>query len=240
VRVFKNTAGKIQALGDVVVKATDRIEFNTAAKKFVLAEGMTVNEGMFTTKTTSQHVEDVIFIPPTVESEGNIRFEARDATLEGEYKSKRNIEIKAEIARLKSVLGYGTHEFKSNASNWFSKASYERYAIFSRISPTIFQSDGDFIADILDAYHEHSIQKYCRNEQIRAGTIDSSPLVAHETIVEHSSSRGFDFFIPTKVFAPVCDGKISEAIDSFWRQSSLLSSVDSLIHSHRGADVAAK
>ena len=58
-------------------------------------------------------------------------------------------------------------------------------------------------------------------------------------MIEHSSSSGFNFFIPTSVVAPVCDGNIRGAIDAFWRESSLLNSTYSLLHSKRGADIAA-
>ncbi|MDR2267986.1 MAG: hemagglutinin repeat-containing protein, partial [Holosporaceae bacterium] len=239
VRVFKNTAGKIQALGDVVINASERIEFNTATQKFTLAEGMTVDEGTFTTKTSSRKVDDVMFAPPSVESGGNIKFKTDTANLSGQFKAEKDILLNARIAQLKSDLAYGTDDFRSNASNWFSSSSYTRFATFARISPTIFQSHGDFIADIAETYFEHSVQKICRDERITAPQIDSSPLWVHETVVETRSSKGFDFFLPTAVTAPACDGNIREAIDSFWRQSSLLSATEALVHSRRGADIAA-
>jgi adhesin HecA-like repeat protein len=239
VRVFKNTAGKIQALGDVVINASERIEFNTETRKFTLAEGMSVDEGTFTTKTSSRKVDDVMFAPPSVESGGNIKFKTDTANLSGQFKAEKDILLNARIAQLKSDLAYGTDDFRSNASNWFSSSSYTRFATFARVSPTIFQSHGDFIAEIADAYFEHSIQKVCRDERITAQHIDSSPLWIHETVVETRSSKGFDFFLPTSVLAPACDGNIREAIDSFWRQSSLLTATQSLLHSHRGADIAA-
>ena len=239
VRVFKNTGGKIEALGDVSVKATDRIEFNTETRKFTLAEGMKVDAGAFTTKESSRKIEDVIFNQPGVKAGGNVNFDAEKVRLTGNYEAEKDIKIKAKLAELESVLAYGTDEFHSNASNMLSEASYDRYATFARVAPTVFRSKGDFIVDVLDEYAEHSINKFCRNEKIEASSIDSAPLRAHETVTEYSESSGFNFFMPTSVVAPVCDGNIQEAMDSFWKQSSLVNATNSLIHSRRGADIAA-
>ncbi|MBR1734447.1 MAG: hypothetical protein IJ730_03210, partial [Alphaproteobacteria bacterium] len=239
VRVFKNTGSKIEAMGDIVINATDRIEFNTQTRKFTLAEGMEVDEGTFTTKVSSRKVEDVVFNQPEVKAGGKTTFNSDTVHLTGNYESERDIEIKARLAELASVLDYGTDQFESKASNMFSHATYDRFATFARVAPTVFRTHGDFITDIVGLYSEHSIQKSCHDERIAAGSIDSAPLRAHEVVIEHSSSSGFNFFIPTSVVAPVCDGNIRGAIDAFWRESSLLSSTYSLLHSKRGADIAA-
>ncbi len=239
VRVFKNTGSKIEAMGDVVINATDRIEFNTQTRKFTLAEGMEVDEGTFTTKVSSRKVEDVVFNQPEVKAGGKTTFNSDTVHLTGNYESERDIEIKARLAELASVLDYGTDQFESKASNMFSHATYDRFATFARVAPTVFRTHGDFITDIVGLYSEHSIQKSCHDERIAAGSIDSAPLRAHEVVIEHSSSSGFNFFIPTSVVAPVCDGNIRGAIDAFWRESSLLNSTYSLLHSKRGADIAA-
>ncbi|MBQ7673607.1 MAG: hypothetical protein IJT36_03660, partial [Alphaproteobacteria bacterium] len=239
VRVFKNTGSKIEAMGDIVINATDRIEFNTQTRKFTLAEGMEVDEGTFTTKVSSRKVEDVVFNQPEVKAGGKTTFNSDTVHLTGNYESERDIEIKARLAELASVLDYGTDQFESKASNMFSHATYDRFATFARVAPTVFRTHGDFITDIVGLYSEHSIQKSCHDERIAAGSIDSAPLRAHEVVIEHSSSSGFNFFIPTSVVAPVCDGNIRGAIDAFWRESSLLNSTYSLLHSKRGADIAA-
>lgn len=148
------------------------------------------------------------------------------------FSPEEDIKMHARIARLESVLEYGTDRFESNAS-------YSRFATFARMAPTVFKAHGDFIADITGLYAEHSVQKQVRNEKITAGEIDSTPLKARETVVEHSSGSGFNFFLPTSVVAPICDGNIREAIDSFWRQSSLLTSTHALLHSRKGAEIAA-
>ena len=239
VRVFKNTGSKIEAMGDVVINATDRIEFNTEARKFTLAEGMEVNEGTFTTKVSSRKVDDVIFNQPEVNAGCNIKFSSESVYLTGLYESKKDIEIKAKLATLESVLGYGTDDFRSKASNMFSTSRYSRFATFARVAPTVLRSHRDFILDILDVYSEHSIQKLCRNERITAGDIDASPLKATEIVIEHSSSSGFNFFLPTSVVAPICDGNINSALEAFWRESSLLSATHSLLHSKKGVEIAA-
>ena len=239
VRVFKNNGSQIKALNDVVIKASDRIEFNTETRKFTLAEGVTTHASMFSTSTSYHRIDDVTFSAPTTEAGGNIHFQTDTANLTGQFSADNDIILNARIAELKSVLAYGTEEFHSKASSWISSSSYDRFATFSRISPTIFQSHGDFIADLTDIYFEHSIQKSCHNERITASRIDSSPLEVHETVTESRSSSGFDFFLPLAVYAPVCDGRISDALDAFWQQSSLLTATHSLLNSRRGADLAA-
>ncbi|MBR1735253.1 MAG: hemagglutinin repeat-containing protein, partial [Alphaproteobacteria bacterium] len=239
VRVFKNNGSQIKALNDVVIKASDRIEFNTETRKFTLAEGVTTHASMFSTSTSYHRIDDVTFSAPTTEAGGNIHFKTDTANLTGQFSADNDIILNAQIAELKSVLAYGTEEFHSKAYSWISSSSYDRFATFSRISPTIFQSHGDFIADLTDIYFEHSIQKSCHNERITASRIDSSPLEVHETVTESRSSSGFDFFLPLAVYAPVCDGRISDALDAFWQQSSLLTATHSLLNSRRGADLAA-
>lgn len=240
VRVFKNSGSKIEALGDVIVNAKDKIEFDTQTRKFTLAEGEKVDAGWFTTKKSSRKVEDVAFYAPEVNAGGNMSLNSDVVYVKGgNYRAQKDIKIHANFANLKSVLAYGTDSFHSTASNFLSDASYDRYATFARIAPATFDAHGDFIADVLGEYHEHSIQKSCKNEIITAEDIDSSPLRVHEEIRESSSSSGFNFFAPTAAVAPVCDGNIHSAIDAFWRQSALVNSTNALLHSKRGADIAA-
>ena len=239
VQVFENNGGVIEALGDVIINASEEIDFKTESRIFTLAEGKKVSESFFTSKEASRKVEDVIFNQPSMKAGGNIKFNANKVHLTGNYEAEENIEIKANIAKLESTLAYGTDEFHSNASSMFSEASYDRYATFARICPTVFRSHGDFIVDIVEEYAEHSINKVCRDEKIKAGSIDSTPLTVRETVREYSSSFGFDFFIPTSVVAPVCDGNIKDAIDTFWKQSSLVNVTNSLLHSSKGAEIAA-
>jgi adhesin HecA-like repeat protein len=241
VRVFKNTAGVINALGNVVIKA-DEAEFETLLRHVTVAEGSSVHGGgggLFgTTTTTQERVEQPVFTAPETTAGGDIKFQTGTANLTGKFKAKKNIDIKSRIATLKSLLAYGTHEFQSNASNFFGSASFYDYSTQAFVSPTTFESECDFLADIADSYFEQSLRKYCRNEIIHAAKINISPLEAHEIRRTIGSSSGFKMFVPTPVYGSMANGDIDKIIHEFWNQSALVNSTQSLLHSKRGADLA--
>ena len=115
---------------------------------------------------------------------------SEDVYLTWLYETEEDVKIKARLSKLESVLGYGTEEFHSKVSNMLSEATYDRIATFGRVAPTVFRSHGDFIADVAEIYAEHSIEKVCQNEKIKASKIDSKGLEVHEMVQEHRSSRG--------------------------------------------------
>ncbi len=67
---------------------------------------------------------------------------SEDVYLTGLYETEEDVKIKARLSKLESVLGYGTEEFHSKASNILSEAIYDRISTFGRVAPTVFLSRG--------------------------------------------------------------------------------------------------